>query len=140
MEHLTDTARPFGPATEALELVATGVDLVSIVVLLLGAGRFIFWLLRAEFSATDLRLERVARARRELGTYILAGLELLIVSDVIHTAITLELDGLIFLGGLVVIRSIISFFLERELKAIEGASDHNRRSPPQKAGFGERAK
>ena len=57
-------------------------------------------------------------ARRELGSYILAGLELLIVSDVIHTAITLELDGLYFLGGLVVIRAVISFFLEREIKQL----------------------
>ena len=114
---------PFGKAGAALELIAAGIDLVSILVLLLGSLRFILWLCRAELSGDTARLSRIAHARRELGTYILAGLELLIVSDVIHTAITLELDGLLFLVGLVIIRSIISFFLERELRAIE-QTDH----------------
>ena len=94
-------------------------QIAAIAVLLVGAIRFTIWIVRAEFTADkDVRLARMNTARRELGSYILAGLELLIVSDVIHTAITLEMDGLIFLGGLVIIRSIISFFLEREIKAL----------------------
>ena len=109
----------FGMATNWLEYAAGAIDLLSIAVLLVGAIRFTIWIVRAEFTADkDVRLARMNTARRELGSYILAGLELLIVSDVIHTAITLEMDGLIFLGGLVIIRSIISFFLEREIKAL----------------------
>ena len=52
----------------------------------------------------------------ELGRYILAALELLIVSDIIHTALSLELADLVFLGLLVLIRSVISFFLDREMR------------------------
>jgi uncharacterized membrane protein len=37
------------------------------------------------------------------------------VSDIIHTALTLAVSDLVFLGLLVVIRSIISWFLDREL-------------------------
>ena len=117
---------PFGAATPWLELISEAVDLLSIAVLLVGAIRFTVWMVKAELSGgKEKRLAGMNMARRELGSYILAGLELLIVSDVIHTAITLELDGLIFLGGLVVIRSVISFFLEREIKAL-GEAGHGR--------------
>lgn len=121
---------PFGGATPWLELISEAIDLLSIAVLLMGAIRFTIWIVRAEISGgKEARLARMNEARRELGSYILAGLELLIVSDVIHTAITLELDGLIFLGGLVIIRSVISFFLEREIKALgEAGPDRKRES------------
>ena len=55
------------------------------------------------------------RERVELGRYILASLELFIVSDIIHTALSLAFADLLFLGLLVVIRSVISYFLDREL-------------------------
>lgn len=109
----------FGIATPWLEMLAGAIDLMAIIVLIIGAARFLVKLIGGEFkSSDDHRLSIMNAARRELGSYILAGLELLIVSDVIHTAITLELDGLYFLGGLVVIRAVISFFLEREIKQL----------------------
>ena len=51
--------------------------------------------------------------------HILSGLELFIVSDIIHTALSLAFADLLFLGLLVVIRSIVSFFLEREIKDLK---------------------
>ena len=59
----------------------------------------------------------------ELGRYILSALELLIVSDIIHTALSLALADLLFLGILVLIRSMISFFLNREIREIGGKLD-----------------
>jgi len=116
----------FGIATPWLEILAGAIDLMAIVVLIIGAVRFLLKLISGEFnSSDDRRLTVMNAARRELGSYILAGLELLIVSDVIHTAITLELEGLYFLGGLVVIRAIISFFLEREIKQLTPAKIDN---------------
>ena len=56
--------------------------------------------------------------RVELGRYILAGLEILIVSDIITTAVSLAMADLVFLGILVIIRSVTSFFLERELETV----------------------
>ena len=57
----------------------------------------------------------------ELGGYLLAALEFMIVSDILHTVITRELEDLLFLGLLVVIRTAISFFLGLELKEVEAA-------------------
>lgn len=103
-----------------LEWVSAGIDMMSIVIILIGAVRFVLGFLAAEVRGnTTLRLQGIDRNRMELGRYILAGLELLIVSDIIHTALTLELRDLAFLGLLVLIRSMISFFLDREIQQIQ---------------------
>lgn len=99
-----------------LDWLAAGIDLCAILLLLVGALRFI-----GGVAASEVRRDGSARVRGmnhervELGRYILAGLELLIVSDIIHTSLSLALSDLLFLGLLVVIRSLISFFLDREL-------------------------
>lgn len=108
----------------ALEWVTAGIDIISIVVMLIGAARFILGFAAAEFArdaATRVRGIDVERA--QLGRYILAGLELLIVSDIIHTALSLALTDLVFLGLLVLIRSAISFFLDREISEIRAEMD-----------------
>ena len=103
----------------ALEWIAVGVDLVAILVMLVGAARFTIGVVRAELSRdARRRVAGINHERLELGRYILAGLELLIVSDIIHTALSLELYDLMFLGLLVIIRSAISFFLDREIREI----------------------
>ncbi len=104
-----------------LEWLATAIDLFAIAILLVGAARFIVGFVGAEVSfGDDLRRVRgVNRERVELGRYILAGLEILIVSDIIQTALSLAMADLVFLGLLVIIRSLISFFLDRELAEVK---------------------
>ncbi len=100
--------------------IAAVIDVVGCVVLFIGAARFIFGFFRAELSRDTLtRVRGLNSERVELGRYILGGLELLIVSDIIHTAISLAMADLVFLGLLVAIRSLISYFLERELEAVK---------------------
>ena len=65
------------------------------------------------------RVQRTNRRRVELGRYILASLELFIVSDIIHTALSLAFADILFLGLLVVIRSLTSYFLDRELDQLK---------------------
>ncbi|SDE00592.1 DUF1622 domain-containing protein [Limimaricola pyoseonensis] len=103
-----------------LEWVAAIIDLFAIALLLLGAARFIAGVAKAEIRGDDGERVRATNAERiELGRYILAGLELFIVSDIIHTALSLALADLVFLGLLVIIRSLISFFLDRELEQVK---------------------
>lgn len=102
-----------------LEWASTAIDLVSIAIMLIGALRFTLGFAAAEFRRdAKERVEGIDLHRMELGRYILAALELLIVSDIIHTALSLELSDLLFLGLLVLIRSVISFFLDREMRDI----------------------
>lgn len=106
---------------EALDWVSSGIDLASIAIMLVGSLRFIVGFVRAEVAGVPAeRLKRIDRHRMELGRYILSALELLIVSDIIHTALSLQLTDLLFLAALVLIRSMISFFLNREIREIRG--------------------
>jgi uncharacterized membrane protein len=106
---------PLAPVVSLLEWASAIIDLFAIGLLLIGAVRFIAGVTVAELTRGTARVQRTNRQRIELGRYILAGLELFIVSDVIHTALSLALADLVFLLLLVVIRSIISWFLDREL-------------------------
>ena len=106
----------------ALEWIAAGIDLLAIAVMLIGTLRFVGDILRAE-TAGEERLPRLDLGRVELGRYILSGLELFIVSDIIQTALSLALADLIFLGLLVAIRAVISYFLTQELRELRGRED-----------------
>ena len=102
-----------------LEWVSAAIELAAIALLVIGAARFMLGVAIAEVARTGReRVRRTNRERIELGGYILAGLELFIVADIIRTALTLALGDLLFLGLLVIIRSAISFFLDRELKEL----------------------
>lgn len=109
----------FAGLVAALEWVSAGIDLFAIGIMLVGALRFAVAFLGAEVSrSSDARVRKINLGRVELGRYILAGLELFIVSDIIHTALSLALTDLLFLGLLVVIRAVISYFLDREMAEI----------------------
>ena len=88
---------------EIFEILAAVIDIAAIVLLLIGAARFLTGVVIAEVGKSGPeRVRRTNRERIELGRYILAGLELFIVSDIIHTALSLALADLVFLGLLVI--------------------------------------
>jgi len=102
---------------EWLGVLASVIEVLAVVVMAMGILRFVAGFVKAE-AAGAARGPRLDSARRDLGRYILSGLEVLIVSDIIHTAVSMQLGDLVFLGLLVVIRSAISYFLGREIEAI----------------------
>jgi uncharacterized membrane protein len=103
----------------ALEWASDGIDILAITVMLLGTARFLFGFVAAELARDSVaRMRGLDLVRMHLARYILAALELLIVSDIIHTALSLAFKDLLFLGLLVLIRSTISFFLDREIRDI----------------------
>ncbi len=110
----------FPVLVHALELVSAGIDVLAIFVMLIGTIRFLIGFLRAETKGTEPERARIINGERiQLGRYILAGLMVFIVSDIIHTALSLDLGDLIFLGMLVVIRFGISYLLGQEVRAIK---------------------
>lgn len=110
----------FGWLVHILEWAAAAIDLVAIALLLVGAARFGVGWIGSELRRDGIeRTRRMNRKRIELGRYILAALEVFIVSDIIHTALSLKFSDLLFLGLLVIIRSITSFFLDRELEQLK---------------------
>lgn len=55
------------------------------------------------------------KIRNDIGFHLLLGLEFLIAADIIRTIIRPNLEELAILGGIVIIRTTISYFLGREM-------------------------
>lgn len=55
--------------------------------------------------------------RHQLGSYLLLGLEILIAADILRTITHPTLKDMALLAGIVVIRTVINFFLDKELAA-----------------------
>lgn len=105
---------------QGLEWVSAFIELAAMALLIIGSVRFIAGVAVAEVARSGPeRVRKTNRERIELGRYILAGLEVFIVADIIRTAMSLAFADLLFLGLLVVIRSVISYFLDRELKELK---------------------
>lgn len=104
-----------------LEWGAVGIEVFAILILLSGVARFVFYFLRGEirWDAGISGTREMAMARVVLARYILAALEVFIVADLILLVLTMSLANLLFLGLLVVIRTLISYFLEHEIRALE---------------------
>ena len=99
---------------EILDWMSISVELVAILVFVVGVARFLWDLVRGHLPGGDgTILLRMRAARAGFRLYILAGLDLFIVSDIIHTAVTLALSDLLFLGLLVAIRMGVGISLER---------------------------
>ena len=100
-----------------LETIAVAVDLVGITILVFAALKFIAHYLRFEFKRPQGLdcVEGIRYLRLGLGSYILLSLEFIIISDIIRSAISTDVEDLLPLGLLVVIRVALSFFLGREL-------------------------
>ena len=116
-----------------IETIARVIDWIAIAILLYGSLKAVAKFMALELGrltksetgslgglGKDSRINLLdVNVRRSLGGYLLLGLELMIVSDIIHTAISRTLDDLIFLGGVVLIRTVVSYFLGKEIMHIE---------------------
>lgn len=94
-----------------------GVSLLGIAVILWGTLRSFLQFAGLEISQIkgDNICPRRELMRHHYGSYILLGLEFLIAADIIHTIVQPSLEELAALGAIVVIRTLLSFFLNREM-------------------------
>ena len=104
---------------ESLKVISQIIGIASIVILIFGSVHAIVVFLINELQRMGGKydLGKIASIRIQLGQYLLLGFELLIVSDVIATIVEPTIDELIQVGGVVVIRTVLSFFLNREIEA-----------------------
>jgi uncharacterized membrane protein len=102
------------------EYLITAVDYLRLVVEAIGAAvvgfgaigaavRFLLTLLRIkDYSNNEIRLF--------LGRYLTLGLEFQIGADILSTAVAPTLDAVLLLGAIVVIRTVLNYFLSKELE------------------------
>jgi uncharacterized membrane protein len=100
-----------------LDGVSLGIGIAGVAVVTWGAIKALVELVRLEILGLrrGFICSKREYLRHHLGSYLLLGLELLVAADVVHTIVKPDLQSLAILGGIVAIRTVISFFLNREL-------------------------
>jgi uncharacterized membrane protein len=104
-----------------------GIGVLGVLVIVFGVASGLLRFLRSEVLAVrgvNVDEER-KRLRHMLGYYLLLGLEFLIAADIIDTLMKPSVQDLIVLGAIVLIRTIISYSLNAELK-----SEHQTKATP----------
>lgn len=104
---------------EIIQYVSFAIGLIGVVIIVWGALVSAIQLTRIEWKRlagqNHLSVER-GRVRHYLSGYLLTGLEYMIGADIIRTVIRPNLQELIILGSMVAIRTVISYFLNKEMK------------------------
>lgn len=75
-------------------------------------------LIPSEVRALKFKKEKTIvfeKIRYDIGFHLLLGLEFLIAADIIRTIVRPTLEELAILGGIVAIRTVISYFLGKEI-------------------------
>jgi uncharacterized membrane protein len=110
-----------------LEQIAQVIELISAGILLWGFSKALVHFLQTElriFRKTS-SLSELSRLRRQLGLYILLGLDFYIVSDIVRSMIHPEWNELLSLAVIVLLRTTIGFFLGKEVAEIGEEAEKN---------------
>src|SRR6266446_4942107 len=104
---------------ELLHYASFGIGVLGVLVIVFGVAAGLARFLRAEVLSVrgkDVENERKG-LRHVLGYYLLMGLEFLIAADIIDTLMKPSVQDLVVLGAIVLIRTVISYSLNAELKS-----------------------
>ena len=99
-----------------LNTLATIISVISMLIVTHGVLVCFIAFLRNEikrFNGT-YTVNNIRQLRADFGTYLLLGLEFLIASHILKTVVDPTLAELAFLGGVVVVRTVLSVFLIKE--------------------------
>jgi uncharacterized membrane protein len=102
--------------------LATGAEISAAVVIgvavLRAIGRYLYQL----FTSTDAHFYYLESIRLRLGRVLALGLEFTIASDILRTVVSPNRQEIMNLGAIVLLRSLLNYFLEMEISAGEGRS------------------
>lgn len=89
---------------------------VGAILIIYGGLRAIMYVILREFKRTEITYTRI---RQAFTSYLVFGLEFFIAADVLKTLITPTEQGIVLLGAVVIIRTILGYFLSRESREFE---------------------
>ncbi|MBE0481405.1 MAG: DUF1622 domain-containing protein [Dehalococcoidia bacterium] len=100
-----------------LEYVSSAIAAVAAIVVAWGVILGVIALVRNEVRKfrSGIAASIDVKVRHTVGSYLLLGLEFLIAADIIRSVIEPTLEELAILGGIVAIRTVVSYFLEKEM-------------------------
>ena len=104
-----------------LEWLAFAIDIVGALIMAWAFVTSVFSLLKGSIVGGDTRsrIRNIQVVRCGLGVKLVFALELMIISDLLRTIISRSVDDMILVGGLVVIRTVIAYFLNKEIQDVE---------------------
>ena len=104
---------------EYLHHASFGIGVLGVLVIVFGVAGGLFRFLRAELrSVRGANVDEDRKSLRHLlGYYLLLGLEFLIAADIIDTLMKPSTQDLLVLGAIILIRTVISYSLNAELRA-----------------------
>jgi uncharacterized membrane protein len=104
---------------EYLHQTSFGIGVLGVLVISFGVACGLMRFVRSEFrAARGVNVDEDRKHLRHLlGYYLLLGLEFLIAADIIDTLMKPTPQDLLVLGAIIVIRTVISYSLNAELKS-----------------------
>jgi uncharacterized membrane protein len=101
-----------------INIVSFSLNIAGALITVWGIIVSLIELVRKEFSHKEECIKYNELIRIKLGSYLVLALEFFIASDIIKTIITPTWEGLGVLGAIVIIRTVLSYFLTKDLKKI----------------------
>ncbi len=103
---------------QIIDVVSMGIGSIGVIIIIWGSLISAFDLCSLEFKRFlgGASFAKKALIRHHLGFYLLMGLEYMIGADIIRTLVRPTLQELAVLGSMVAIRTVISFFLTKEME------------------------
>ena len=105
---------------EFVEQVAPWIEMIGIAVVLWGAVEGLIKLLLRLKTALLRQAQKVpiGHIRSAIGEKTALGLDFFLAGDIIQTIVIPSWESLAMLGGIVVIRTVIAFFLNKDLREL----------------------
>lgn len=99
-----------------IEYISQGIAFISIAIIIYGTIQAVILFIKNLINKEPSGIRKI---RANFGGHLLLGLELLIGADIIKTIIEPTYEELIILSGIVVLRTILSVFLNKEIKDLD---------------------
>ena len=96
--------------------VSFGLNIIGSLIVIFGIIVSLIEFLKKEIFVRAEAFKLNEAIRLKLGSYLVLGLEFFIAGDIVKTIITPTWESLGILGAIVVIRTILSYFLTKDLK------------------------
>ncbi len=108
----------------ALGYVAALGEIAAATVIGIAVVRELIAYLRALRQTAPAQAEAHETIRVRLGRALVLGLEFTVASDILATVVSPTRDELIDLAAIILLRSLLNYFLEREIRQVEERNAH----------------
>jgi uncharacterized membrane protein len=103
---------------QIINSISFSLNIIGALILMWGIFIALFEFLEKEVLHRHIAVKLNESIRIKLGSYLVLALEFFIAGDIIKTVITPTWETLGILGAIVIIRTILSYFLTKDLKKI----------------------